>query len=113
VSFLTWVTPELRVLNESIVKRVCTIHYTDNINKLTTLGIPNLPCKLFKIHKSNISIKQIQIIVKKERTFKLTNNLAEPLSTLVGTAEPNIPQGKNKWFLPLVTRSDAIMNKGF
>jgi hypothetical protein len=47
----------------------------------------------------------------KEKTFKLTNNLAVPVSTLVGTAEPNIPQGSNRWFLPLVTRSNAIMDK--
>jgi len=56
---------------------------------------------LFKIHKSNISLKQIQIIVRKKKTFKLTNNLAAPSSMLIGTAELNIPQGKDKWFLPL------------
>jgi hypothetical protein len=43
--------------------------------------------------------------------FKLTNNLAVPVSILVGTAEPNLPQSSNRWFLPLVTRSDAIINK--
>ena len=41
--------------------------------------------------------------------FTLTNNLAVLLSILNGTAKLNIPTGKNKWFLPVVTRSDAII----
>ena len=40
--------------------------------------------------------------------FKLTYNLAVPVGTVIGTAELNTPLGKDKWFLPVVTRANAI-----
>jgi len=68
---LAWVTPQLRALDESIVKGVCPVHYIVNLNKLTMLRKTKLPYKLFQLHKSNISIKQIQIVIKKKKNVQI------------------------------------------